>query len=479
MAATGFVMVFPAFVGLISTESQIYEQTIATGGLWSVLLLSGVLLLLHRCTAGRLVAVCAAAAFSTMIRPPLAIYGATTVALAMIIARRRGMGRGALIAGLASCAGVTALYLSGNALRFGSPFNAGFANIVSVTLVNRLTRWGLSFTKVPFTVAAKEMGLTLFSLETIGADAMRWRPPPSLARYTVGERWREYYSQTYDWFVLAVWIAALGIVCYRVVVGRLWRRDRTLGDETVTAVGLWALPPAIALFVFYARLPNMVTRYFTDMYPAFAAASLCVGMAIVDVVRTRAPARTPSAQMAIAGAVALYMAGDRGWVMHVSHPVDRDTIVSRIARVDARSADMPDVPQHFECGEPRGRSPMYMHLEGWGPDCSFPSGMVFAMRHSPCVSFTLSPGSGSWGAGENESLAGFRATGDFDALVRCGPPALDGDVRRVTMCDPGPPPFLLDGMRLYAIASLDADLNPLDRLKLVRIDAAQSCPAGP
>jgi hypothetical protein len=34
-------------------------------------------------------------------------------------------------------------------------------------------------------------------------------------------------------------------------------------------------------------------------------------------------------------------------------------------------------------------------------------------------------------------------------------------------------------MRLYAIASLDADLNPLDRLKLVRIDAAQSCPAGP
>jgi hypothetical protein len=60
--------------------------------------------------------------------------------------------------------------------------------------------------------------------------------------------------------------------------------------------------------------------------------------------------------------------------------------------------------------------------------------------------------------------------------VSCGAPKLDGGARRATMCEPHPPPFLLDGLRLYSIASLDANLNTIDRLKLLRIDAAPSCP---
>lgn len=43
------------------------------------------------------------------------------------------------------------------------------------------------------------------------------------------------------------------------------------------------------------------------------------------------------------------------------------------------------------------------------------------------------------------------------------------------MCDPGPPPYLLDGMRLYSLATLDARLDPIDRLKLQRIDAEPAC----
>jgi hypothetical protein len=44
------------------------------------------------------------------------------------------------------------------------------------------------------------------------------------------------------------------------------------------------------------------------------------------------------------------------------------------------------------------------------------------------------------------------------------------------MCEPHAPPYLLDGMRLYSVASLDAKLTPIDRLKLTQIDAAPSCP---
>ena len=66
--------------------------------------------------------------------------------------------------------------------------------------------------------------------------------------------------------------------------------------------------------------------------------------------------------------------------------------------------------------------------------------------------------------------------GDFDALVSCGAPRGDGEARRVTMCEPHPPRFVLDGMRLYAVASLDANLRAIDRLQIARIDVTPACP---
>jgi hypothetical protein len=475
-AAAGFVMVFPTFVGLVAARFRIYEQTIATGALWSVLLLSGILAVAERCTPGRLVAVCAAAAFSTMIRAPLAAYGLTTAALAILIAHRARMRVGVLLAGLVAYAGVTTLYLIGNAARFGSPFEAGYANIVSVPDVEQLTRWGLSFAKVPFAVAAKELFVTLFMLEPVTSEDRAFSIPPRLQSYVVGHRFREYYSPTYDLLVFAIWITAIALVCVRVVRRRLWRRDRKLGGDIVTVVGLWAVPPSIALSLFYVSIGNIVTRYLVDLYPAFAASALCVGMAIVQAVRDRAPRAVGSVHLALAGVVALYIAGWRGWVAHMSRPVDRATVVSRLAEVDANSAAMPQVSDHFVCNEPRGRSPVYTHLAQWHENCSFNSPMVFAMQHSPCISFDLVPRSGQWTPGDNESLAGFRATADFDHLKSCGSPMGLGNTRRVTMCDPHLPAFLLDGLRLYSIASLDVNLEPLDRLILLRIDASPACP---
>lgn len=483
IATAGLFLAFPTFVGLLAARFLIYDQVIAVGALWTVLLLAGVLWLLERSTTLRLVIVCAGAAFVTFIRPPLAAYAVTTVVLGALVAHRRGVGPRGILAGLTAGAVVTALYVVANVIRFGSPVDAGYANIDSGPLVNRLTRWGVEFAHVPFTTAAKELFVTLFRFGPIPSQVISASPatvPPAIAPYAVGERWREYYSPTYDLWVFAGWIAAFGLVAWRIARGRLWRRDRSLAGEVSTIVGLWALPPSVVLFVFYARVGNLATRYLVDMYPAYAGALLCVAMAVVDGVRARAPHRVVTAQLAIAAVTVLYFSTWGGWPRHINHAMDRKALDARIATLDARMVDQPIPPSHVAYSDPRGPEPAYDHLAEWRRDGSFQSGMVFAMPRSPCVTFTFEPRDhAEWSPADEESLDGFRANADFDALVRCGAATgADGSgaSRNVTMCEPHPPRFLLDGMRLYAIATLDSNLRPIDRLKLLRIDAAPACP---
>jgi hypothetical protein len=156
--------------------------------------------------------------------------------------------------------------------------------------------------------------------------------------------------------------------------------------------------------------------------------------------------------------------------------MDRKELDAQIAGIDAHSREpLPDVPDHFRCGERRGPPPVHTHLDDWRSDCTFDSGMVFAMPHSPCVSFTLHAVGNAWTAEDQESLDGLRVNADFDAMIRCGDPIIVGPARRVTMCDPRPPRFLLEGMRLYAVASLDTNLHAIDRLRLMRIDSEGAC----
>jgi len=480
---SGFVFLFPTFVGLLATRFLIYEQTIAVGAVWSILLLAGVLTLLERATTPRLVVVCAAAAFSVFIRAPLTAYGLTTVVLAMVIAQRGGLPHRGLALGVATASFVTALYLVANFVRFGSPLEAGYANIVSSAFVNRLTRWGVGFASTPLRTAAKELFATLFLLAPVPSEIITTVPagvPASVAPYAVGARWREYSSPAYDLWVVAAWIAALAVVAWRIGRQRLWRSDRDLGDEVTTVVGLWALPPSVVLFAFYAKLDNLATRYLVDFYPAFAAAMVCVGMAVVDRVRERAPRRVAAAQVAIAAVACLYLSRANPTpyqLYHRERPVDREAIEARLAAIDASSNDQPIPSGHVQCGDPPGPEPVYGNFAGWLDDCFVPSGAVFAFPDTPCIKFAFRPGrAGRWGPAEDESLAGFRARGDFDALVTCGKPIDEGETRTVTMCEPHSPRFVLDGMRLYAIAWLDSNLRPIDRLRLTRVDAASACP---
>jgi hypothetical protein len=477
-AVSAFVLSCPALVGLLATRFLIYDQTIAVGALWCLVLLAGVLLLLDRATTPRLVFVCAAAACAISFRAPLVAYGVNTAAIALIVAHRGGLPRRGLALGVASGMLVTALYLVTNFVRFGSPFDAGYANIVSSPVVNRLTRWGLDFSGTSVWMAAKELFATLFLLRPSDSLIIAIAPasaPASVAPYAAGERWREYYSPTFDLWVFAAWVAAFAVVAWRIVRARLWRHDRDLRADVTTIIGLWALPPSVVLFLFYVRVPNFATRYAVDMVPAYAAILVCVGMAVVDAVRERAPGRVAAVRLALAAAGVAYLSGGRGWPRQPQRPVDRKTIDARLAALDAIS-DQPVPPSHIQCGDPRGPEPVYGQFAGWKADCAAPSGMLFAFPRSSCITFTFAPGKGGWGPAEDESLSGFRARGDFDELVSCGAPKAEGPTRTLTMCEAHPPRFVLDGMRLYAVAWLDARLHPIDRLKLTRLDAAPACP---
>src|ERR1019366_3159332 len=396
-------------------------------------------------TTRRLTAVCTAAAFVTFIRPPLAAYGFTTAVLAAALAHRRGLRLRGIVASVSAGLAVTALYFAANVARFGWPLEAGYANIDSGPFVNRLTRWGLEFAGVPFASAARELFATLFRLDPVSAPLIATTAaavPAAIAPYAVGERWREYYSPTYDLWVL----------------------------------GVWALPPSLALFVLYAKVGNLVTRYLVDMYPAFAAVMLCAAMAVVDVVRERGPKRVWAAQLGLAVLAVIYDSARPGWPHQINRPVDRAAVEARLEGIDARSREQPIPSDHVAATDPRGVDPVYHHFAEWKRDGTFQSGMVFAMPRHPCLEFTFAPRGAGWTASDEASLAGFRANADFDALVRCDAPKTDGATRTVTLCEPHPPRFLVDGMRLYAIASLDAELRPIDGLKLERIDGVDACP---
>jgi hypothetical protein len=476
-ATAAFFMLFPTFVGMLSARFLVYEQTVGVGVLWCLVLLAGMLALIHRCSPARFALVCAAAGFASLIRPTLALYGLATAGLAFVIAQRNGLRLRALLKGGVAFVVFAALYPLSNVLRFGSAFNTGYKNCSSGHHASAWLRWGVSADLYPLVARLREQFAILFLLEPTQDNG----PAPAIQSYFVGNRYRQFYTPTFDRFILALWLVAAIIVCVRVVRGRLWRRDRPIDrSEAKTVLGAWSLLTVPVLFVFYARLEGMATRYAVDMFPAFGAAALCVGMTIADAVRKRAPTMGPAVQLAMAAGMFLYVSLSewRGWSEHMSRPWDRKALDARIAERDAHARDMPAVPDHFVCNTPQvGPDPVYGHLDDWSPDCLFLSGLVFAMPHQPCVSFTLAPKNGSWDSASTEALDGFRATADFDHLDTCSVTPVPGtSARKVTLCESRPPPFLLDGLRLYAAASLDAKRESLaDRLKLLRIDGAPAC----
>ena len=386
LAAAGFVMLLPNFVGLIAARFLVYEQTIAVGALWDVLLLAGALWLLRRCTPVRLVLVCAAAGFA-VVDPRAArrnlrsddggagAGGGREAAHAEARAPRRHRRLCRVLGAL--------LHRKQAALRRRA--QPGIRQRHRRSLREPHGPLGTVLLDGP-AEGRREGDVRGPPLSRSTRDIMMGTPPEAVRPYVVGNRWREYSSPTFDLLTFALCMVTLVIVGWRVVRGRLWHVDRPLEDERATLIGAWALPPAIVLFGFYARVGTSVTRYSTDLYPAFAAAFLAVGMSqswTSSAGAIRASSPRPSSRSR-AGPPSTSRDGGDGPRVSL-----RRSTRPRVDDGEGRryrgpfGADYPPVPDHFACGAPRGASPVHTHLEDWHGDCSFSSGMVFAMPAHP------------------------------------------------------------------------------------------------
>ena len=218
--------VSPTLVGMVTSRFLVYEQTIATGALWSVLLLGGVASLTARPTARRLLVLCAAAGFSASLRPTLAVDGVTTLALALAIAWKERLARRAVLAAITAFVAVSSLYVLGNTLRFGSLFQLRLRDL-------HLRHHGEPHDPVGSSVreGALEDGREGDVRHAVhdGADAIAAHELRPRVRATVRRRgavaWR-YYAPTFDLVGLAkvwTWRRSRSSSCAS-SVARAWRR---------------------------------------------------------------------------------------------------------------------------------------------------------------------------------------------------------------------------------------------------------------
>src|SRR5262245_18415560 len=109
-------------------------------------------------------------------------------------------------------------------------------------------------------------------------------------------------------------------------------------------------------------------------------------MALVDASRRRAPRFTSPLELLLCGAGALYSAGWRGWVAHLSHPCEAKDAQRQVEATEAASQLVPPPTTQFATAEPHKKEIIGGHQLGdWSADGRFASGFVFVMPYSRCV----------------------------------------------------------------------------------------------
>ena len=396
--------------------------------------------LVRRCTPARLVLLCAAAGFSIIIWPTLAVYVLTTVAIALLVARRDGASLRTLASGAAGYAATTFLFAVGNLVRFGSPFNLGYANNLSGSLMNRLLRWGLPFARVPFATAAKEMlaGCSLDPLSRVSTTRPAVRP------FAVAARYREYYAPTYDLLTASVLLSAVVIACCESRASLVAARPppRRRGADRPRRVGSTPVDCAVRLL--------------------HTAVGLChpVRLGLLPRLRSGIPLRraggcggspeqgsqlTALAQVAIVGLMGLYLASSREGCRTCR--ADRfERPMSRRSRDSRRPPPSPS-PLPITSGATRPATPSPSSRistagittahspPGW---CSLTGELVRLLRVRA-----------RRGRLEDADTRRWRRSGRRPTPTRWPLRPRGGrGLRRVTLCEPHAPAYALDGMRL-------------------------------
>lgn len=282
------VLFFPAFIGLLRSRFQVYEEVVAYGYLFSMALLMLVMRLQASRSRRAYYGMCLLAGMAAWIRPTLAVYGLSSVLCGWFALRphaappgdgsppeRTGAaGMRVLFLGSGFFAVTTLLLLVANMVRFGHALEFGHhLTINAISPVLYASRFDDPYAGVPIADAAKELFGFLFRVTSYNGPY--YYQPDIFPGQSPGIRFREAYLTTFDLTYLLLIAAgmAVGAAAFLRTPGSGARgagADRPATKGTAV-VALWSVLPLAALTVFYLYGPAIASRHVLDYLPAFAA----------------------------------------------------------------------------------------------------------------------------------------------------------------------------------------------------------------
>ena len=272
------IMLSSPFLNLIYTRFDVYEEVVAYGNLWALILLALLMLIIARPSDQCLYALSFASGYAFIIRPTFSVYGLVTFVIGQAYYFRKPEKRKAVMiaTGLFSIFPILLLIL--NKVRFGSFLEFGYSlNMSSIPVNDFALRFGYPFQSEPWLRAAKELFSIIFCRPEFNYHDM------FKFNYFQGQsptlRFREFYFHTFDptWLLFMILSIPVAYSVYRL---KVHSADIPL-RRMFLALAAWSWCNFVGLFLFYSRCPAISSRYIMDFFPAMVGFFVLASMGLV------------------------------------------------------------------------------------------------------------------------------------------------------------------------------------------------------
>jgi len=263
-------ILFPPFVALCSSRFLVYEQVMAYGFLFGMLLMIWTAWLWLRPTLKGFYGLALVSGLIMFVRPTFIVYGFVSFMLGCAAICKAGRRIGACLLGAILFSFGIGLLLWLNKLRFGYPLEFGYSlNLNELSAMVYAQRFGNPYDQTSLIQAAKELFGLLFLTRSVTFKSVYGTGLFPLQ--SNGFRWRELYFSTYDLSVFFMVIVVLSWVSWR-LAGLCKRRLIVNNFGCLEIVAVWSAMAMVPLLAFYLKFAFVSSRYLLDFGPAFAGA---------------------------------------------------------------------------------------------------------------------------------------------------------------------------------------------------------------
>jgi hypothetical protein len=259
---------FPPILALCRSRFDVYEEASFYAYYSAVALFAGTYAFSIKPRVTRYIAIGALAGFAGFIRPTALAYGASSILVTFVCARRGGWGwRKCLLAPSIFC-GLFLMLLYSNAVRFGAPLEFGHRVNLSGQEMKYISRFPSPFDGVSLFSAAKELFGSIFFVRNFNGYQDAYRDG-LVVWQSETPRWRCFYTTTFDisymlvMFLSWLWAVAVGL--------RALPKNANLTRRDLVVCAAWSFCSFIPLFAFYLHYCAMSSRYMLDFAPSIGA----------------------------------------------------------------------------------------------------------------------------------------------------------------------------------------------------------------